>query len=168
MENPYNLVCYAGRITKVNKYPVQDTELIQGVDRAHQWFYESSGKYAGGNGSYVKFGQYHGMRLDITYALYDTDSKFVELGGRHWKIPSHITVDIYNEILARLGRKKISQAAYADIRSWEGTKAALIIRFFDDTLRIDGEYAAVQAELFLTSDAVPLRKTQQLCLRAAT
>lgn len=78
-----NQYSFKGRVTKVEKYKVQENVLIQGVKAEKQSYYDSSSEYSGSNGSYVKHGKYHGMRLDMHFSLYDTDKIFYEYNGKN-------------------------------------------------------------------------------------
>ena len=106
-----NLECLRGRITKVYKHPNQTNVLVQGI-----------------NGTYLEFGGYYGVSLDIAFALYDTDKErnFLHIGNKRFKMPSHITFDIYNEIMAIWQKQRMSPERYASVRRFEGKKVNLI------------------------------------------
>lgn len=145
MEN--NIVMYKGRIIKVEKYANQDNELIQGVKRENQSYYDCSGRYAGSNGSYIKFGQYYGMRLDITYSLYDIDKKLIELDNKKFRMPTHVTAEVYKDAMDLLGKKRMPSDVYDVFLSLEGQKKYLIIGFIENTLQVNNGYATVDAFL---------------------
>lgn len=96
---------YKGRIVNIEKYQNRAVYLKQGVKGSDQYKYDN---YPGGNGTYVIGGEYYGTVLDVKIFVYD--------------IEKCITFDVYNDILAITGKKKISAKLLLTIESHEGDK----------------------------------------------
>lgn len=159
---------YKGRVTNVKKYKVLDNAIVQGVSRKNQTRYDLSGRYAGSNGTYVEFGEYLGMRLDITYSLYDTEQKAIELNGKNYTCPKHVTLNIYHEVMELLGKQRMSAELYAQIESYfKGQKRELVIIPDESSLRVNDGWATVDMVYILPYHIQnqTLAVKQNLCLR---
>lgn len=145
-----NIIMYKGRITKVIKYAKQDNVLIQGIKGRDQVYYDSSNRYAGSNGTYIKFGDYHGMCLDITCSLYDTDKKIIEIDNKKFKMSgSSIVLDVYKETMELLGMKRMPSKDYDKLLELEGQKCDFFIGILEDTLQIIGGLAMVDVGVMI-------------------
>lgn len=131
-----NQYSFKGRVTKVEKYKVQENVLIQGVKAEKQSYYDSSSEYSGSNGSYVKHGNYHGMRLDMHFSLYDTDKIFYEYNGKKYRIPQHITLDIYDSVKNIWNVQRLSPQKYEELQAYEGKKVLLLFVIDEDSISI--------------------------------
>ncbi len=134
---------FKGGITKVEKYTNQDNVLIPGIEK--QKYYYCSGRYAGSNGLYIKFCDDYSRRLDITYSLYDADEKLIELDNKRFRMPNHITIDVYEGVIALLGEEHMPPNIYDEFLSLEGKKIDLFIGFDKATLQVNNECATVDA-----------------------
>ena len=159
---------YKGRVTNVKKYKVQDNGLIQGVSRKDQAEYDLSRRYAGSNGTYVEFGEYLGMRLDVTYSLYDTEQKVIELNGKNYTFPKRVTLNIYHEVMELWGKQRMSAEMYAQIENYfEGQKRELVMIPDESSLRVNDGWATVDMVYILPLQIQnqTLAVKQNLCLR---
>ena len=96
---------YKGRIVDIEKYQNRAVYLKQGVKGPEQYKYD---KYPGGNGTYVTGGEYYGTILNVKVFVYDFNKC--------------VTFDVYEDILAISGKKKISAQLFSIIESHEGNK----------------------------------------------
>lgn len=137
-----NTAVFRGRITRIEKYPMQDNVLVQGVKQKDQGYYDCSRKYAGSNGTYIEFGEYHGMALDVKFSLYDTDKKYVNIGEHVYKISKHVKVNIYNQLMQAWGLQRMSPQKFQAIMCFESKKVDLVIYFVENTLEhsIENQY----------------------------
>lgn len=99
---------YKGRIVNIEKYQSRGVYLKQGVKGSDQYKYNN---YPGGNGTYVTGGEYYGTVLDVKIFLFDFNIT--------------VTFDVYDDILAIAGKKKISAQLLSIIESHEGNKVDL-------------------------------------------
>ncbi len=96
---------YKGRIVKIEKYQNREVYLKQGVKKQDQYKYDN---FPGGNGTYVIGSEYCGTVLNVKIFVYD--------------INKSIVFDVYDDILAATGKKKISAKLLSTIESHEGDK----------------------------------------------
>lgn len=96
---------YKGRIVNIEKYQSRGVYLKQGVKKPEQYKYDN---YLGGNGTYVTGGEYYGTVLSVKIFVYDFNKC--------------VTFDVYEDILAIAGKKKISAQLLSIIESHEGDK----------------------------------------------
>lgn len=96
---------YRGRIVNIEKYQSRSVYLKQRVKGSDQYKYENN---PGDNGTYVTGGDYYGMVLNVKIKVYDYDKCF--------------TFDVYNDILALTGMKRISAQLLEKIESHNGEK----------------------------------------------
>lgn len=96
---------YKGRIVEIEKYQNRGEYLKQGVKKQDQYKYDN---FPGGNGTYVIGGEYYGTSLDVKIVVYN--------------INKPIVFDVYDDILAATGKKKISAKLLSKIESHEGDK----------------------------------------------
>ncbi len=96
---------YKGRIVNIEKYQSRGVYLKQGVKGPDQYKYDN---YPGGNSTYVTGGEYYGTVLNVKIKVYDYDKC--------------VTFDVYEDILAITGMKKISAQLLEKIESHEGEK----------------------------------------------
>lgn len=145
-----NKIEFKGRIIKVIKQASQDSILIQGVKQENQQYYDFSNRFAGSNGTYIEFGEYHGMRLDITFSLYDTDKKYIDIYDKKYVMPKLVTLDIYHEAMTNLQMQRMSENVYSDFRKMEGEKRSLSICV--NCNKIQQEEKRVAVELIFIPD----------------
>lgn len=130
MENNTNNKIYytfKGRITDIVKKADQVNTIVTGIKGENQGYYDYSRRYAGSNGTYLEFGEYKGMKLDVKFSLYDTDKKFIDLGGESYRMPPNITYDIYDSCKALLKFQRMSSNIYNGIRSYIGKKSIVTL-----------------------------------------
>jgi hypothetical protein len=96
---------YKGRIVNIEKHQNRGVYLKQGVKKPNQYKYDN---YPGGNGTYVTGGEYYGTVLNVKIFVYDFDKC--------------ITFNVYDDILAIAGKKKLSAQLLSIIKSHEENK----------------------------------------------
>lgn len=96
---------HRGRIVNIEKYQSRGVYLEQGVKGSDQYKYDN---YPGGNGTYVTGGEYYGTVLNVKIKVYDYDKS--------------VTFDLYEDILAITGKKRISAQLLEKIESHKGEK----------------------------------------------
>lgn len=96
---------HRGRIVEIEKHQNRGVYIKQGVKGAEQYKYSN---YPGGNGTYVTGGEYYGTVLNVKIFVYDFEKSIV--------------FDVYEDILAIVGKKRISPQLLQTIESHEGTK----------------------------------------------
>lgn len=96
---------HKGRIVEIEKHQSCSVYIKQGVKGSEQYKYNN---YPGGNGTYVMGGEYYGTVLNVKIYVYDFDKSVV--------------FDVYEDILAIVGKKRISPTLLQTIESYEGKK----------------------------------------------
>ena len=96
---------HKGRIVEIEKHQNRAVYIKQSVKGVEQYKYSN---YPGGNGTYVTGGEYYGTVLNVKIFVYDFEKSIV--------------FDVYEDILAIAGKKRISPQLLQTIESHEGTK----------------------------------------------
>lgn len=96
---------YKGRIVEIEKHQNRGVHLRQGIKKQDQYKYDN---FPGGNGTYVIGGEYYGTSLNVKIFVYDIDKTLV--------------FEVYDDILAATGKKKISAKLLSTIESHKGDK----------------------------------------------
>lgn len=98
----------------------------------------------------LKYDKYEGMHLDVTFSLYDTESKIIELGGSRYRLPRHVTVEVYDEVMEALGKQRMSSNLYdMFVNTLEGQKCELGLIFIEETLQKKEGNASIEAAFLL-------------------
>lgn len=134
---------FKGRINNIVKYADQDNSIVTGIKLNKQSYYECSNRYAGSNGTYLEFGEYHGMKLDIHFSLYDTERQTISLDGEQYRIQRRIKFDVYNQCKQVLEFQRMSPQLYSSIQGHIGRKGVVALAIAEYEKQDDYAFAKI-------------------------
>lgn len=139
-----------GRILNINKFRDQELTLITGVNREHQSYFDNSGRYHGGNGTYTEHGQYNGTKMIMKFSLYDNKKYIINLGNNEYYLPKTLEFEIYQNIKDAYGVEKLSAEIYEAVCQLEGQKTDIVFAVVVDMVRIGEVDDYIPANIFYT------------------